>query len=446
MLDGYNTLIPFFFLKTRKGKDYTIFNPVDNREYAENYIAYWILEQCNGMYTQEEIAHAVEKEFELTNIESMDYVTVFLDEMYKKGMIAWRGEKISYEKDYPPPSTVFWDITGECNLRCTHCYNFEGVLHKNEMSTDEIKLVLEEMLAFGVGSINFSGGEPLLRKDFLEIASYAGSLGFRSVSIATNGTLINREIARQIKTSNLDVQVSIDGDVAEIHDLMRNVKSAFERAISGIKLLQEEGNEVAVCTTVTKLNVDSVPDIIQLMMDIGVKNYRVQGIMPMGRGKTNMEGLMLTPVRMKELVEFLEDKKIPVSSYNFTLKPPPIGHLDYSESGACSAATTSCSITPEGNVVPCTYFWGMNGDNLRDHTFQWIWQKSTLLNYFRNITLNDIKGSCRYCKWLSICHGGCKAENYSNGDILNSNCNCWIADEMRYEQGIKSKIALPKIL
>jgi radical SAM protein with 4Fe4S-binding SPASM domain len=88
-------------------------------------------------------------------------------------------------------------------------------------------------------------------------------------------------------------------------------------------------------------------------------------------------------------------------------------------------------ITPEGNVIPCTCFWGINGENLRDHTFQWIWENSVLLNYFRNIRLNDIKGACRDCKWLLLCHGGCKAENYLNGDIFGSSRSCWVANAMR---------------
>ncbi len=424
-------MIPFFFLKIRKGRDYHVFNPVDNREYILNYMAYRILELCDGAHTLKEIADDVEKDLGKTKTEAIEYVTIFLNMIYSAGMIAWRQEKLYCEENYPPPSTVFWDITGKCNLSCAHCYNLDGKPHENELTTEEVKRTLEEISIFGVESISFSGGEPLLRKDFLEIASHAGCLGFKSVSVATNATLMDREIAKQLKAANLKVQVSIDGDVAEIHDTMRGIIGAFDKAIHGIKLLQEEGNNVSVCTTATKLNVDRIPNIMQLMQNIGVKNYRVQGVMPIGSGKTNMEELKLTPSRMKKLVEYLESKNITVSSYNFTLKSPPLETVDFCTSGACSAATSSCSITSEGNVVPCTYFWGMKGENLREHTFQWIWENSTLLNYFRSILLNDIKGLCRDCKWLLLCRGGCKAENYASGDVFDTNSNCWVADEAR---------------
>lgn len=270
-----------------------------------------------------------------------------------------------------------------------------------------------------------------MRKDMLEIVHHAADLGFDSVGVSTNGILLDRDIARQLTAANLNVQISIDGDEADIHDMARGVKGAFDGAVRGIKLLLEEGVNTSVCTTASKWNVERIPNIIRLMHDLGVKNYRVQGVVPMGRGKMNAEDIRLTPGRMKELVEYLENKNITISSYNVTLKPPPAGPVNFCDSGVCSAACSVCSITPEGNVVPCTYFWGLNGENLRDHTFQWIWENSAVLNYFRSIRLNDIKGLCRDCKWLLACHGGCKAENYANGDIFESSRSCWVAEETR---------------
>lgn len=420
---------PFFFLQVKKGKDYHIFNPVDNTEYVVNYIAYRILEHCDGTHTIDEIADSMEGNFK-NRTEAIDYITVFLDEMYQMGMIAWRQEKYEISKKWHPPSTVFWDITGNCNLKCLHCYNFDRHNRDNELSTEEVKRALEEMSIYGVGSIAFSGGDPFMRKDFVEIVHHAANLSFKSVSVATNGTLIDSEIARQLNIENINVQISIDGDVAEIHDSMRGVRGSFDKAISGIKLLMEEGVNTSVCTTATTLNVDRIPNIIQLMKDLCVENYRAQGMVPIGRGKVNGKELRLTPDRMKKLVEYLESEKIPITSYNFTLMPPPTDAVDFCGTGACSAASSICSITAEGNVVPCTYFWGLNGENLRDHTFQWIWENSALLNYFRSISLNDIKGVCRECKWLSLCHGGCKANNYAKGDIFTASGDCWVADEM----------------
>jgi radical SAM protein with 4Fe4S-binding SPASM domain len=422
---------PFFFLKIRKGNDYQVFNPVDNIDYKLNYIGCRILEHCDGGHEPQEIAAIISKDFRLPNPEALDYVNVFLNDLGRLGMLAWRQEKFDYYRNWAAPSTVFWDITGECNLRCAHCYNFEGKRQDNELSTVEIKRTLEEMSAFGVKNISFSGGEPFVRKDMLDIVNHAVNLGFDSVGVSTNGILLDRDTVRQLTAAKLNIQISIDGDDAPSHDKARGVKGAFDGAIKSIRLLLEEGVHTSVCTTATTRNVERIPKIIRLMEKLGVKNYRAQGVVPMGRGKMNEGDIRLTPVRMKELVQYLENRNIQISSYNMTLKPPPTETVNFCDSGVCSAASSVCSITSQGNVVPCTYFWGMNGENVRDHTFQWIWENSGLLNYFRSVRLNDIKGLCRDCKWLISCHGGCKAENYSNGDMFESSKSCWVAEEMR---------------
>jgi radical SAM protein with 4Fe4S-binding SPASM domain len=424
-------MIPFFLLKVQKGKDYSLFNPVDNREYMVNYAGFRILEHCDGAHTIEEIASVMAADFGQSESEAMDYVSEFLAAMTGKGMVSWREGVVGDVPDWGPPQTVYWDITARCNLRCAHCYYTGEGPREAELSTDEIKRVIEELSAYGVGNIVFSGGEPFLRKDIMEIISCVAGYAFTDVSIASNGTLINRQDARKLKKTGVSVQVSIDGDTASLHDVIRGVNGAFEDALRGIKLLQEEDVPVSTCTVVTTMNVERIPAIIALMRDLRVNSYRVQGMMPIGRGRTNRAKLRLKPARMKRLVEYLESQSIPVSSYNFTLTDPPVEPVDFEGTGACAAATSSCSITPEGNVVPCTHFWGLRAENVRDHTFRWIWENSVVLRYFRSITLGEVKGNCRDCRWLAVCHGGCKAENYVTGDIFGSNRTCWVADAAR---------------
>ncbi len=422
---------PFFLLKIARDDEYKIFNPVDNREYTVNYSACRILEHCDVRTPVEDISCKLAEETGMSQSEATANVIDLLGEMTGLGMISWKEGTIADNYGWPPPSTVFWDITGSCNLRCAHCYCPDKHPGAKELSSGEAYRVLDEMAACRVETVTFSGGEPLLRKDFLDIAEHAGSLGFSSVGVASNGTLIDKKSAKRLQNAGLSVQVSIDGDCAEIHDRIRGVEGAFSKAIRGIEILQDLGMTVSVCTTATNLNVDRVPAIIGLMDSLDIAAYRVQGMIPAGRGAGNAAELRLSPSRMKLLVGYLAEKKIQVSSYNFTLKPPPYEPFDCHAGGGCSAANSICSITTDGIVVPCTYFQGMNGDSLRDHTFRRIWENSRLLNYFRGIRLGDIKGLCRDCQWLSVCHGGCKAENFMNGDIFDSNSNCWVADEAR---------------
>lgn len=422
---------PFFPLRVVKGEGYSVFNPVDNQDYQINLSGYRILELCDGHRTIEEIARDLAGPLRLDAGGALAYVEEFLAEMTALGMFCWRREPIPVPSPWAPPQTVFWDVTSACNLRCVHCYGTSEMPAPGELSTFEALRVIEEMAACGVEAISFSGGEPLLRKDFIELAAHAGRQGFKSVGVATNGTLIDERMARRLRETGIDVQVSIDGDSAEIHDAQRNVPGAFAKALAGIRALQEAGCPISVCTSATRLNVERIPAIIELMEHVGVNRYRVQGLVAMGRGLDNRESLGLEPQRMRELVAYLEGRDIRISSYNFTLKPPPAGPVDFCGIGACSAGATICSITSEGRVVPCTYFWGLNGDDLRAHSFGWIWENSRLLNYFRSIRLDDVKGVCRECAWLSVCHGGCKAENFAAGDMFASNRTCWVAEELR---------------
>jgi radical SAM protein with 4Fe4S-binding SPASM domain len=424
-------LKPYFPLRVVKGEGYSVFNPVDNQDYQINLSGYRILELCDGSRTVGEIA------FDLTGALRLDagcreaYVMEFLDEMTTLGMLCWRRDAIPAPGPWAPPQTVFWDVTSACNLRCVHCYGTSESPGPGELSTCEALRVIDEMAACGVEAISFSGGEPLLRKDFIDLAAHAGRQGFKSVGVATNGTLIDESMAQRLRRTGIDVQVSIDGDSAEIHDAQRGVPGAFAKALAGIRNLQQADCPISVCTSATRLNIERIPAIIELMERLGVSRYRVQGLVAMGRGLDNREHLGLEPQRMRELVAYLEERNIRISSYNFTLKPPPAGPVDFCSTGACSAGATICSITSEGRVVPCTYFWGLHGDDLRAHSFGWIWENSRLLNYFRSIRLDDIIGVCRECAWLSVCHGGCKAENFAAGDMFASNRTCWIAKELR---------------
>jgi len=365
----------------------------------------------------------------MSKSDANSYVTDFLDEMSREGIVAWRDQNLTKVK-LPAPSHAFWDITAQCNLRCVHCYNSDEKPKAEELSTEEVKRTLEEMRTFGVKIITFSGGEPFIRKDFVEIVSHAADLGFSAVSVATNGTLLNREIAGRLKHPKLRIQVSIDGDTAEVHDRMRGVCGAFDQAIGAVKMLLGEGIPTKVCTTATTLNVERIPRILELMNALGVKNYRVQGVTPSGRGRRNMRHIMLSQARMKILVEYLVGINKDPGGLSFNLKTPPDGHVDLSASGTCSAGCSSCSITSNGIVVPCTYFWGLKGENVRDHTFPWIWENSPLLNYFRTIKLNEIQGHCRACAWFMRCRGGCRAEAFMNGDLFGSNRNCWVAEKL----------------
>jgi len=137
---------------------------------------------------------------------------------------------------------VVWNITRACNLKCVHCYNDSGSrCAEDELSTQEAKEVLRDLAAFGVPTVLFSGGEPLMRKDLFEMLASARELGLRTV-ISTNGTLITAEIADKIKEHGVSyVGISLDG-IGPINDKFRGVEGAFDKAVEGIRKTADNFN------------------------------------------------------------------------------------------------------------------------------------------------------------------------------------------------------------
>lgn len=168
------------------------------------------------------------------------------------------------------PFQVVWDVTYECNLNCQHCYAQAGRISEDEISHEQALGVVDKLAAMGIPALAISGGEPLVRSDILDITRRAANKGMY-VSIATNGTLITREKAKQMKDAGVSyLQISIDGADAETHDAFRGIPGAFDRTIKGVKNALAEGFFVSIATTVVKKNVDQVPKIIDLCDQLGV--------------------------------------------------------------------------------------------------------------------------------------------------------------------------------
>ncbi len=169
---------------------------------------------------------------------------------------------------------IFWNITYRCNLKCIHCYiNAIQGLSRDELTTEEALRVVDDAHELRTPLLIISGGEPLIREDITEIMRRAGDYGIR-ISLSTNGTLITRDWALRLKELNVQyVGISIDSPIPEVHDKIRGVLGAWDLAIKGIKNVMEVGIPVGIRTTVTKLNIDHAPEVVELAI-----NWVFQGL------------------------------------------------------------------------------------------------------------------------------------------------------------------------
>ncbi|MCJ7560004.1 radical SAM protein, partial [Candidatus Bathyarchaeota archaeon] len=205
------------------------------------------------------------------------------------------------------PFLVVWDFTHKCNLNCKHCYSDSGVASQQELSTKEALDVVDQLADFGVTALAFSGGEPLTRKDFFEVASHAVQSGLY-VSVATNGTLLTKENVKKLKQAKINyVEISIDGATSRTHDEFRGVPGAFEKAITGLKNCVEADLCACIATTATKSNLEEMPLILDLAEEVGAERFTYFNFIPTGRGK-ELYDQDLAPEEREKLMLFLLDK------------------------------------------------------------------------------------------------------------------------------------------
>ncbi|MBU2591227.1 MAG: radical SAM protein [Nitrospinae bacterium] len=336
------------------------------------------------------------------------------------------------------PRLVFWEITKGCNLRCLHCRAVpEETLSKEEFSTEEAYKLIDEIVAFSNPILVLSGGEPLYRKDIFDIARYAISKGLR-VSLATNGTLVDEEMAKRIAdTGFARVSVSFDGAIAATHDKFRGIEGSFDKAISAMKFMRNAGVSTQINTTVAKHNYLELPQMIDLALELGVAALHTFLLVPVGCGVEIAEDQMLEAEKYEEVLNWFYDqsKKVDID-LKATCAPHYFRVLatrnradkqSKSKEGlsamtkGCLAGTGVCFVSNKGDIYPCGYL-PLTAGNVRVTPFQKIWEESKLFEDLRNPEL--LTGKCGICNFKYIC-SGCRARAYAaTGDFLSEEPFC----------------------
>jgi radical SAM protein with 4Fe4S-binding SPASM domain len=317
------------------------------------------------------------------------------------------------------PIQVSWEITAKCNLKCVYCYTNSPRALK-ELKREECFKLLEELKDFGVLRIVFTGGEPFLREDFLEILRYASLLGFFS-NVITNGSLLSESVVKQLsKIERLGLMVTLHSSKPELEEMIRR-GIHYKMVLSGIKLLAKYNVNFCVGTPVTKLNYRDVKNLITSCEKLKIPKIRFLRFVPVGRGNVNLS------ISTIELDKILDEIKLRRSNLEI--------ELDDFEEGYCPAAKMECAITADGYVLPCPFFRNIVAGNIRVSKFSDIWQNSKNMKLFRNINPKKLKGFCKTCNNNRICKGGCRVFAYIYyGDFYAENPVC--SHNSNYKKGI----------
>ena len=315
---------------------------------------------------------------------------------------------------------VSWNTTNACNMYCDHCYREAGCKAEEELSTSEAKTMLEQIARAGFKIMIFSGGEPLLRPDILELVAYATKLGLRPV-FGTNGTLITLDMAHKLKAAGaMGMGISLDSMDAKKHNEFRKFPNAWEGAVQGMKNCREAGLPFQIHTTVMDWNSYELEAMTDFAVELGAVAHHFFFLVPTGRAKTiEAESLraeqyeaVLTRIMKKQQEVDIELK--PTCAPQFMRIAAQMGVKTRFRRG-CLAGTAYCIISPRGKVQPCAYL-NMELGDVRETPFDEIWKNSEVLNTLRTL---EYKGGCGSCEFKRVC-GGCRARAacYNDGDYM----------------------------
>lgn len=307
------------------------------------------------------------------------------------------------------PISVQVDLTYRCNERCIHCY----LDHEDhgEMSTQEIKDLLDQLAAAGVMFLNLSGGEIFMRKDLFEIVEYARKLMF-CVKLKTNAVMLRPAKADRLAALGIEsVQISLYSHKAEVHDGITKLPGSFRRTVEGAKMLAERGIKVSFANVLMKQNADDYREVQALAAGLGI-GYTVDAtITPMMDGDRGVLDLNMDATRLQGI---FHDDSLQGGSAEASCAPPqgPLPEADAFATLPCSAGHTACYVSPYGDVTPCVQFPYVVG-NVRKQPFIDIWRDSPQMREVRAITMGDLEGcsscvhggSCSRCPGLAYLEG-----------------------------------------
>ena len=333
---------------------------------------------------------------------------------------------------FSDPVMIVWNFTNNCNLRCRHCYQSAQALNKNEkakeLNLEERYRVVEILSKRNIPSLFFSGGEPLIEDDFWNVAKKAKSEGLY-MSIATNGTLINKEIAKKIADIGFGyVQVSIDAANPLKHDKIRGVPGIWHKAVEGIKNLINAGVITCIAYTHMKDTHNEILGILKLREDLGAYKVVIYNYIPVGRGNFKDDP---TPEQREELHEIMYEQ-LNAGHHVIATTDPIFGaycrrnksdsivlahyaDLKAKELGAvaevvggCGAGRAYAAIQPDGRFTPCVYMPNITIGNILKQPISKLWNEHPLMKIFK--TRDGISCNCPP-EDEAVC-GGCRARAY----------------------------------
>jgi heme d1 biosynthesis radical SAM protein NirJ len=365
--------------------------------------------------------------------------------------------------DGPVKPVVIWNLTRRCNLRCRHCYTTSAdVAFPGELTHGQALDVLDDLAAFRISALILSGGEPLARFDFFELAERARNLGFRHLSLSTNGTRLAGDTADRVAALGFDyVGISLDG-VGATNDRFRGQEGAFDAALAGLRACKARGVKVGLRFTITGDNEAELPRMLELCDAEGVDKFYLSHLVYAGRGDKH-RGEDASRARTRRAMEILIERawegvsgrRAPIEIVTGNNDADAVMFLRWAEErtdrervahlrahleawGGNSSGLGVANIDHQGRVHPDTYWSDYTVGNVKETPFSVLWSGDDPMLALLRQRPRPLRGRCGACAWQAVCGGNTRIRALQlTGDPWAEDPACYLTDaEIGVEAGI----------
>lgn len=353
---------------------------------------------CVHSYSKEEFGYLIAFKNGKIGLFTNESIAVLSNGGAYDDYLPYKLKTIRIDNDFHlrSPLIVWMEVTRTCDIACKHCFTDSGKALKDEFTTKEVFILLDELKKKNVFCLVFTGGEPLMRKDFLEILTYAHALNF-IISVVTNGSFLSEELIKELPRTHLRVTLSLDGLHAKKTDFLQQRAFILEKLL----LLKKYNIPCHVSATMTRGNLQELEDTISMLIEKET-TFRVIPFVPIGRGALNKE-LQLTvkdmvqAAKLWHMESILENKLSKQMGLTFSAFFDYAFNLVYMAK-ACKGGRFLAYIAANGDVYPCTTCVGTTmvpAGNVRASSFDEIWEES--FKEFRKLTLWENFKVCDKC-------------------------------------------------
>ncbi len=350
------------------------------------------------------------------------------------------GDSVRFSGDSSYPKVLVFNVTRNCNLRCSHCYSSSGMGHWQDLPLSDWLNGIKEASDMGVKHILLSGGEPLARGDLPLIAKEAKERGI-SVELSTNGTMLKGKLD-DLKRYVDYVGVSIDGP-EHIHDSFRGVEGAFRKAVEGIRYSRELGLKTGVRFTFTKQNYKYMEQVFRLVEEQGLQRVCFYHLGYVGRASRDMDidnGERMNLIR--KVIELTKEADFEVLTADNPVDGVLLYHITRSQrvldllkrTGGNKSGERIADISPDGTIYPDQFTRVKIGElrNLRDtwdHPTEFLSKLKARRNYVK----------CSSCRFFDVCNGGLRGRALALGDVWGKDPSCYLNE---VEKGLVSETSV----